>query len=352
LSAKSLADVTPAPRISVVTPTANRRALLKETMDTVACQTLLDWEHLVVDDGSDDGTEEEVAARSAADPRIRYFKRPADLPAGANVCRNLGLKESRAELVVFLDSDDLLRPDSLARRVALMAANPALNFAVFPAGVFTSTPGDRPELYHLQTPGDDLLRFLSLECVWQTTGPVWRRTYLEKLGGFDEALPSMQDVDLHVRALAARACYAFDRTPDHDIRGHAGEEKTSIRHFRDPAFIRAAGTTGFKLFDVVERAGLMNGVAAAPSRAGLRRGPVAGARRAARRGKGVADMFIDLLSEEAFEILSDFARARGTRDVMAEFGGRSVSSVALRSLSAARRGLGTAPSTQLICRCR
>jgi glycosyltransferase involved in cell wall biosynthesis len=131
----------PAPHISVITPTKNRLKLLCQAMNSVQAQSLATWEHLVVDDGSDDGTTEEVALRAHADPRVRYIKRTGDRP-GANVCRNLGIQASQAVLIVFLDSGDLLLPECLIRRVAIMQRNKDLDFATFQTGVFENTPGD------------------------------------------------------------------------------------------------------------------------------------------------------------------------------------------------------------------
>ena len=244
------------PRVSVVTPTKNRLALLRETMDSVAAQTFPDWEHLVVDDGSDDGTADEVRTRAAADPRIRYVQRPGG-KAGANVCRNLGVAESRAALIIFLDSDDLLRPRCLEQRVEIMQQNVALDFAVFRAGVFEGSVSDTTRLYHSQNPGDDLLRFLTLECPWQTSGPIWRRSCLDNIGGFDEALLSMQDLELHVRALCARAKYVCFPDIDHDIRCQDDATKTSVRHFHDPIYISAAEGVQRKLLAAVMSSGLL-----------------------------------------------------------------------------------------------
>jgi glycosyltransferase involved in cell wall biosynthesis len=244
------------PVVSIVTPTKNRLALLRETMDSVAAQTFLDWEHLVVDDGSDDSTPDEVRTRAAADPRIRYVQRMKD-KAGANVCRNLGIAESRAALIILLDSDDLLRPQCLERRVEIMQQNPILDFAVFRAGVFVNSVGDLSRLYHSQNPGDDLLRFLTLECPWQTSGPIWRRAFLDKIGRFDETVLSMQDLEMHVRALAMRGKYICLPYTDHDIRGQEDDTKTSIRHFKDPVYIEAAERVHEKLLDVLLKRGLL-----------------------------------------------------------------------------------------------
>ena len=96
-------------RIAVITPTKNRLKLLGEAMDSVQRQSFRDWEHIIVDDGSDDGTAEDVERRARTDPRLRYIRRTGE-KCGANVCRNIGFAESRAEYVAFLDSDDLLEP--------------------------------------------------------------------------------------------------------------------------------------------------------------------------------------------------------------------------------------------------
>ena len=84
-----------------------------------------------------------------------------------------------------------------------MQRNLDLDFATFQAGVFQHVIGDVRKEFDPQLLGDDLLRFLFFECPWIITGPVWRRASLLRLGLFDESLPSWQDVDLHIRAIAA-----------------------------------------------------------------------------------------------------------------------------------------------------
>lgn len=244
-----------APQVSVITATKNRLNLLCHTMDSVRQQSFDAWEHIIVDDGSDDGTCEEVARRAGADSRVRYVRRLGDR-AGANVCRNLGIRESIGEFIVFLDSDDLLAPDCLQRRVGIMQRNLDLDFAVFRAGIFVKSVGDVKRLYHRQEPGDDLLRFLSLDCVWEITGPIWRREFLDKIGGFDETALSLQDLEMHVRALCARGKYLCLPHTDHDIRGQADDTRTSTRHFRDPVYIEAAERVHEKLLDILVKSGL------------------------------------------------------------------------------------------------
>jgi glycosyltransferase involved in cell wall biosynthesis len=228
-----------APVVTIITPTKNRRALLGETLESVQRQTLEAWEHIIVDDGSDDGTAEDVLRRTEADPRLRYLPRTGQC-TGANVCRNQGLAVASADLIVFLDSDDVLETSCLARRVEIMRRNQDLDFIVSGMGAFVKTPGDVDRNHVTDLLGDDLLGFLSFELPWQTTGPTWRRQTLERLGGFDENLPSWQDVDLHVRALAAGCRYLRFPDVDYHMRWQMDPAKISIMQRRAPDHLKAA----------------------------------------------------------------------------------------------------------------
>jgi glycosyltransferase involved in cell wall biosynthesis len=237
--------MTAAPAVSVITPTRNRAKLLQESLDSVAAQTFADWEHLVVDDGSDDETSQIMAARAAADPRFSYIIRQSPV-SGANACRNIGIKAARAPLLVLLDSDDLLEPDCLARRVEVMRRNADLDFATFQGGVFVQRPGDQGRLMDDQLIGDDLTRFLYFETPWQTTAPIWRRDSLIRLGLMDEALLSWQDIELHVRAISAGCRYIRYPQVDHHIRWLFEPTKVSVEQRRSPRHLDGA-------IDVIER---------------------------------------------------------------------------------------------------
>jgi len=233
------------PLVSVITPTRNRARLLTQTLNSVAAQTLSAWEHLVIDDGSDDGTAEMMAARTAVDPRFSYIVRQ-NPPAGGNACRNIGIRAARAPLIVLLDSDDLLAPNCLERRVGVMSRNQDLDFATFQSSVFQADIGDLGRVLDDQLVGDDLCRFLCFEAPWITTGPIWRRESLLKLGLFDEALLSWQDIELHVRAIAAG--YRYIRFPDVDnhVRWQFEPTKVSVEQRRSPRHLEGA-------IDVIER---------------------------------------------------------------------------------------------------
>jgi glycosyltransferase involved in cell wall biosynthesis len=241
------------PAVSIITPTKNRLKLLCEALDSVAAQTFSAWEHIVVDDGSEDGTADEMERRSRRDARIRFIHRIGD-KAGANVCRNIGIRESRAELVIFLDSDDLLRPHCLERRVEIMKGNLDLDFVTFATAVFEKIPGDLGDRTNYDLLGDDLTRFLCFECPWIITGPIWRKQALLRIGCFDESLLSWQDVDLHVRAVSSGLKYLRFPEIDHDVRWHFEHTRISMEQRRSMKHLDACSSM-FAKFEKAVRDG-------------------------------------------------------------------------------------------------
>ena len=80
--------------------------MLERAYQSVSKQTFTDWELLIVDDGSTDGTEELVKQWQEIDSRIFFYKRPNDRAKGASTCRNIGIELARGSFIAFLDSDD------------------------------------------------------------------------------------------------------------------------------------------------------------------------------------------------------------------------------------------------------
>lgn len=98
------------PRFSVVIPAWNVESWLPETIASVQNQTITDWELIVVDDGSTDGTA--AIVKNVDDARVRLISQPN---SGVSIARNRGIAESRGEFIAFLDADDLWSPTHLQR---------------------------------------------------------------------------------------------------------------------------------------------------------------------------------------------------------------------------------------------
>lgn len=104
------------PCVSVVVTTFNRARLLPETLDSILSQTYADFELVIVDNMSEDGTREYIT--DLADSRIRYFRHPNNGVIAHN--RNFGIRQARGEYIAFCDDDDLWLPSKLDRQVSLM----------------------------------------------------------------------------------------------------------------------------------------------------------------------------------------------------------------------------------------
>ena len=235
--------------VSVIVPAYNRLAFLKQTVKSVLGQIFCEWELIVIDDGSSDGTSDWVRAQSCLDSRIHLIERSEFRPAcsGAQVCRNLGFQKAAGTSVLFLDSDDLLAPDCLLNRLAHLNADPSFDAVVGQALHFSEQPGDlgTDRIWGRWHPSqDDLDCFLSDAIPWQTSGPLWRRESLERVGPWDESLQHVgHDHEFHVRALCRGLKIARVERVDYYWRVPREDSLSSLESFktrhRDGGMIRA-----------------------------------------------------------------------------------------------------------------
>jgi glycosyltransferase involved in cell wall biosynthesis len=107
--------------VSVITPVYNAAQWLPEMLASVRAQTLEDWEHLLVDDGSTDNSPALIRAAAMKDARIRLLRTPSN--GGPSLARNVAMASATGRFLAFLDADDLWLPEKLARSVAWMRAN-------------------------------------------------------------------------------------------------------------------------------------------------------------------------------------------------------------------------------------
>ena len=112
------------PLISVVTPVLNGEKYLAECIASVLSQTVLDWEMLIIDDGSTDATQTIAEEAAASDKRIRYFQHPGYVNLGVSKSRQIGFKEAQGSFIALLDADDECVPHRFERQLSLVAEYP------------------------------------------------------------------------------------------------------------------------------------------------------------------------------------------------------------------------------------
>jgi glycosyltransferase involved in cell wall biosynthesis len=223
------------PAVSVIIPTYQRRHYVSRAVDSVLRQTFTNFEVIVIDDGSSDGTADALARYG---DRIRYSWQPN---RGLSAARNAGIDLARGAIVAFLDSDDRFRPDHLA--VVTEA------FAQHPEAVLVSTC-PRSHVAGRQKARDArLVDALPLSLLDHVAGLVdciaVRREDLVAVGGFNEELRVAQDVELWLR-LAARGPFSFV------------QRRTVVRQYTRGSLEERGGERGDYLhdLDVIARTGI------------------------------------------------------------------------------------------------
>ena len=181
--------------ISIIMPTYNRGYIIKKAIESVIRQTYSKWELIIIDDASDDNTEEIVGF--IKDSRIIYIKNSKN--KGANYSRNLGCEIAKGEYFAFLDSDNYWNPQKLERQVNIL-----INSDDKVAFVFC-----RMEVTNRITqiiPNDDfdiamLRKTLCKRNVIDTNTVLIKRSVFEKVGGFDNDMPRIQDWEIFFRII-------------------------------------------------------------------------------------------------------------------------------------------------------
>jgi glycosyltransferase involved in cell wall biosynthesis len=217
--------------VTIVIPVFNREKYLDETIHSVLNQTFNHWELILVDDGSSDNSAEIGKKYQSSDSRIRFIPRESPLK-GASVCRNIGLREAKYDWIIFLDSDDLLAPWCLLQRTEkLREVNYDMDFLAFPMLLFKTKPDDMMILQNINTEVHALDRFLQRENVWLMSSVIWRKKFLQSIGGYREEAMSFQDWEMNVRALidTDKWCFYDKMIPDNFYRQHG--ETISISRF-------------------------------------------------------------------------------------------------------------------------
>lgn len=189
-------------KVTVIIPCYNNETTIEETLRSVQAQSYPNWEGIVVDDGSTDNTASVVKSLAAQDDRIKYILRNVE-ERGGSVCRNLGLKNSTGDYVMFLDADDLLTPECLFARVNEIKKT-CSEFVVFTTATF-GTKGivdsnAFPTVRHADKRAC-LFLYAGTQAVWHTSSTLFRKSFVTALNGFDTRYRRLQDVEFHFRAV-------------------------------------------------------------------------------------------------------------------------------------------------------
>ncbi len=190
--------------VSITLATRNNAGFLQEAIESIKNQTYANWELIIVDDGSTDGTEEYLKKICSEDLRISYTKNETSL--GISKSRNIACAKAKGEFIAVIDSDDMWSSsEKLRKQVAYFIENPDCEVV----GTFAQLIDENGELTHTRVAGVILTKTLTFETediairnnillrqqfVHSTV--VFRTNSFKKVGGYDESLVVTGDYDL------------------------------------------------------------------------------------------------------------------------------------------------------------
>jgi glycosyltransferase involved in cell wall biosynthesis len=216
------------PGVSVIIPTFNRKLLLEETLGSVYAQDPAPSEIIVVDDGSSDGTAEVVRALH---PDVRYIWQPNQNQA---VARETGRLAARKELLLFLDSDDLLLGGAIGLLLDALNSQPGCPVAFGKVVGFCG--GDIAPLPVLNEPkpGEETVHLACENFIRSPGCALIRKSAMDRAGSWDATLAGNEDWDMWIRLSLVGAFARVDR-PVLNYRVHAQSVSSNTAAMRRSA---------------------------------------------------------------------------------------------------------------------
>lgn len=196
------------PKVSVIIPAYNVCSYIEAALLSVERQSLKEFEALIVDDGSTDGTAEVVKPFCQRDSRFRLLQKPN---GGLSSARNYGMRQARAAYIALLDGDDTYEPDKLETHVAVLDRKADAG-VVYSASRAIRDDG-RPTFMRLSgkpVKSDPLQALLCKNFIGHGSNAVFRRCLVDEVGEFDEGLRSSEDLDFWLR-VAGTGRWRFER---------------------------------------------------------------------------------------------------------------------------------------------
>ena len=185
--------------VSVVIPVFEAANFITDTLETVATQTTLPLEVVIVDDGSQDNTCDVIESFSKANPQIK-IRLLREAHCGPGNARNAGVNAAKGSWIAFLDSDDLWHSNKLEQMAVAHQTNPEANILCHNEIHRRFDNTDSVTDYSIGFRSDDSVSAqLFTNNRFSTSAVVCRRDMILACGGFDSTLPNAQDYELWLR---------------------------------------------------------------------------------------------------------------------------------------------------------
>lgn len=206
------------PFFSVIIPTYNRKDFLKVAIDSVLCQTFENFELIIVDDGSTDGTENLVT--NYKDIRINYIHQKHK---GVSSARNKGITNAQGKFISFLDSDDRFRKEKLETTSRYIKKYP--QYKIFHTEEIWYRNGKLlpQKIYHKKPLGLIFKNAVKLCCISPSTAVI-KKDIFSQVGLFDEKLPACEDYEFWLRVTSQFPVFLIPEYLTVKEGGHPGQQ--------------------------------------------------------------------------------------------------------------------------------
>jgi glycosyltransferase involved in cell wall biosynthesis len=225
--------------VSVVLPVKNGGEYIKSAVGSTLAQENVDFELIIVDDGSTDSTLDITAAFERSDPRVKVYKNPG---SGLVDALNFGISSSRAQLIARMDADDVNLPRRLSMQTKYLEENPDCVVV----GTFAQTidvAGASKSRLTFPTTDDGMREALQIGCPILHPSAMFRRPAVMGVGGYRREFPVGEDVDLWLRMAEAGQ---LANLPEYLVQYRLHDDSVSVRRVVQAA---ASGTMARYLAD-------------------------------------------------------------------------------------------------------
>ncbi len=270
----------PSPRVSVIMPFFDVDAsFFREAIESVLAQTWSDWELLLVDDGSTNGSSEMAQGYAGRHPdRIRYLQHEGHQNLGMSASRNLALRHATGEYIAFLDADDIWLPDKLERQVPILVSRSEAALTYWNTLAWygwTGAPADEQRdnvrelgvtLDRLYSPPDMVIRYLlGKAAVPYMCSLLARRTAIEQVEGFEESFPGLyEDQVFYAKMMLMYPVFVsagwkekYRRHPDssYSVAKRTGQVGAQYRRYQRwlAEYLAEQGMQGTRVWKIVQR---------------------------------------------------------------------------------------------------
>jgi len=208
--------------LSVIIPLFNKEKDIVDTLTSVCNQTFIDFEIIIVNDGSTDSSVEKI--KSLTDNRIQLYSKNNE---GVSAARNFGVEKANTNYVAFLDADDYWYPNHLENLLSLINK--------FPEHSWYAAAYDKKRNKNLTTPMDspirekgpywsgeieDFFKNSYVDCLINSSSVCFRKDFYTSLNGFNSVLTHGEDIDLWIRsALQSNLIFTNNISSQHDLTG-------------------------------------------------------------------------------------------------------------------------------------